>query len=143
MIVPDLDLLVFAYNEDNEFHQGASVWWEELVNGNQTVGMPWQVANGFVRQMSNPRVVEKPWTPAEATRMVAEWLGKEHIIVLNPGPHYLGILEQILDEAGATTRLVSDATIAALALENGAEVHTNNGRDFQKFLGLLWRNPLA
>ena len=142
MIVPDLDLLIFAYNDMSEFCQEARAWWEELVNGTETIGMPWQVSNGFVRQMANPRVVERPWTPAQATRVVTEWFGIDHIVALNPGPRYLEILEQTLDAAGATTRLVPDATIAALALESGAEVHTNNARDFQRIPGLMWRNPL-
>ena len=142
MIVPDLDLLIYAYNEGSEFHQEARQWWEELVNGTESVGIPWQVSNGFVRQMTNPRVVKRPWTPPQATRTVAEWLSSDHIVTLDPGPRYLEILEQILAATGATTRLVTDATIAALAMENGAEVHTNNGRDFQKFPGLQWRNPL-
>ncbi len=60
-----------------------------------------------------------------------------------PCPRYLEILEQILATTEAITRLVADATIAALALENDAEVHTNNGKDFQRFPGLLWRNPLT
>ncbi len=142
MIMPDLDLLIFAYNDTSEFHQEAGAWWAELVNGTETVGMPWQVSNGFVRQMANPRVVERPWTPAEATRVVAEWFGSNHIVALDPGPRYLDILERILATTGATTRLVTDATIAALAMENGAEVHTYNARDFQRFPGLMWRNPL-
>ena len=142
MIVPDLDLLIFAYNDMSEFHQEARAWWEKLVNGTEAIGILWQVSNGFVRQMANLRVVDRPWTPAQATRTVSEWFGNDHIVALEPGPRYLEILEQILDAAGATTRLVPDATIAALALENGAEVHTNNAKDFQRFPGLLWRNPL-
>ena len=142
MIVPDLDLLIYAYNEGSEFHQGASAWWEELVNGAEPVGMPWQVSDGFIRQISNPSVTNQPRTPAEAARVVAQWFSNDHIVALEPGPRYLEILEQILDAAGGTTRLVPDATIAALALESGAEVHTNNARDFQRFPGLRWRNPL-
>ena len=142
MIVPDLDLLIYAYNEGSEFHQGASAWWEELVNGTEPVGIPWQVSDGFIRQISNPSVTNRPQTPAEAAKVVAQWFSNDHVIALSPGPRYLEILEQILTATGATTRLVSDATIAALAMENGAEVHTNNARDFQRFPGLLWRNPL-
>ena len=142
MIVPDLDLLIFAHNDSSPLHQEASVWWADLVNGAEPVGMPWQVSNGFVRQMATPRVVQTLWTPAQATRVVAEWFGNDHIAALNPGPRYLEILEQILAATGATRRLVPDATIAALALENAAEVHTNNARDFQRFPGLMWRNPL-
>ena len=143
MIVPDLNLLVFAYNDGNEFHQAAQTWWEELVGGTETVGMPWQVSNGFIRQMANPRILVAPWTPAQATRVVAQWFSNDHIIALNPGPRYLAILERTLADTGANTRLVPDATIAALALENDAEVHTHNARDFQRFPGLLWRNPLG
>ena len=143
MIVPDLDLLTFAYNDEGEFHREAAAWWGALVNGTETVGIPWQVSNGFVRQMANRRVVERPWTPAQATRAVAGWFGSGLIVALDPGPRYLQILEEILARTEATTRLVADATIAALAIENDAEVHTNNARDFQRFPGLLWRNPLA
>ena len=142
MIVPDLDLLVFAHNEESQFHQRARAWWAELVNGSEPVGMPWQVSNGFIRQISNPGVMNPARTPPEATRVVAQWFGNNHINALEPGPRYLEILERILAATGATTRLVPDATIAALALEHGAEVHTNNARDFQRFPGLIWRNPL-
>ena len=142
MIVPDLDLLIYAYNEGSEFHQEAQTWWEELVNGTETVGIPWQVSDGFIRQMTNPRILAEPWSPGEATRVVMQWLSHEHVVALSPGPDYLEKLERILADTGATTRLVTDATIAALALENGAEVHTHNARDFQRFPGLLWRNPL-
>ena len=116
MIVPDLNLLIYAYNDGSGFHQGAEVWWTELVNGTEIIGMPWQVSDGFVRQMANRQILDEPWTPAEATRTVARWFSNDHIIALNPGPRYLEILEQILAATGATTRLVPDATIAALAL---------------------------
>ena len=142
MIVPDLDLLIYAYNEGNEFHTEARRWWEELVNGTEPVGIPWQVSDGFIRQMANPKILAKPWTPAEATAVVVQWFSSGHVVPLSPGPRYLEILERILTATGATTRLVTDATIAALAMENGAEVHTNNARDFQRFPGLMWRNPL-
>lgn len=142
MIVPDLDLLIYAYNEESEYHQAAQTWWQELVAGTETIGIPWQVSDGFIRQASNTSLMAVPWTPASAAREVRCWLGNEHITPLTPGPRYSEILEQILATTGATRRLVTDATIAALALENGAEVHTHNARDFQRFPGLLWRNPL-
>ena len=143
MIVPDLDLLIYAYNEGNKFHRAAQTWWEELVNGAEPVGIPWQVSDGFIRQMANPRILAEPWTPARTTSVVAQWFGNNHVVALSPGPRYLEILERIfLATTGVSTRLVADATIAALAIENSAEVHTNNARDFQRFPGLLWQNPL-
>ena len=142
MILPDLDLLVYAYNERSEFHRAAQTWWQELLAGTDTVGIPWQVSDGFIRQTSNTSIMAAPWTPAAAAGEIRRWLGNGHIVTLAPGPRYLEILEQILAATGATRRLVTDATIAALALENAAEVHTNNARDFQRFPGLMWRNPL-
>ena len=143
MIVLDLNLLIYAYNAGSEFHQGARAWWNELLIGTEAVGIPWQVSDGFIRQMANPNILAEPWTPAESTRVVAQWFSNTHVIALSPGPRYLAILERTLADAGAAARLVPDATIAALALENGAEVHTVNARDFQRFEGLLWRNPLT
>ncbi len=93
--------------------------------------------------MANPKIFTKPWTPAQVTQLVAQLRGDDRIIVLDLGPRYLAIPEQILTMTGATTKLVTDATIAALALENGAEVHTHNARGLQRFPELLWRNPLA
>ena len=142
MIVPDLNLLVFAYNVRSEFHQAAQIWWQELVVGTETVAIPWQVSDGFIRQMANPSILATPWTPEAASGEVRRWLDNSHVVPLSPGPRYLEILERILADAGATTKLVPDATIAALALENGAEVHTHNTRDFQRFPGLMWRNPI-
>ena len=83
-----------------------------------------------------------PWSPAAAVDQVRQWLTREHISPLNPGERHLEYLERNLAVAGATANLATDAHIAALVIENGAEVHTYNIRDFQRFPGLLCRNPL-
>ena len=143
MIVPDTNLLVYAYNTGAPRHTDARRWWEGLVNGVEIVGIPWSVSTGFIRLSSNPSVLAVPWSPAAAVDQVRQWLTREHINPLNPGERHLEYLERNLAVAGATWRLTPDAHIAALAIENGAEVHTNNIRDFQRFPGLLWRNPLS
>ena len=142
MIVPDINLLIFAYNDTSPFHDGARRWWADLVNGAETIGMPWVVSAGFIRLIASPSVLSPPWDPAAAVRQVSLWLDYEHIVALNPGERHLEYLEQNLAIAGATGSLSTDAHIAALAMENGAELHTHNARDFQRFPGLLWRNPL-
>ena len=142
MIVPDIDLLVLAYNDGSPSHDDAWRWWEGLINGAESVGMPWAVSTGFVRLMTNPTVLSSPLSPPAAVDQVRQWLNHEHIIPLNPGVRHLEYLDRNLAVAPATARLVPDAHIAALAMENGAEVHTNNARDFRRFPGLLWRNPL-
>jgi len=142
MIVPDVDLLVYAYNTGAPRHTDARRWWEGLVNGVEIVGIPWVVSTGFIRLSANPRIVAAPWSPATAVDQVRQWLTREHINPLNPGERHLEYLERNLAVAGTTARLAPDAHVAALAMENGAEVHTNNIRDFQRFPGLLWQNPL-
>lgn len=143
MIVPDINLLVFAYNRGAPRHDEARRWWEGLVNGTEIIGMPWVVSTGFIRLIANPMVVTPYLSPAAATAEVRQWFEPKHIIPINPGARHLEYLEQCLAIAGATGNLTPDAHIAALALENSAEVHTHNARDFRRFPGLSWRNPLA
>ncbi len=142
MIVPDINLLVFAHNQSAPLHDEALLWWEGLVNGTENIGMPWVVSIGFIRLITSPKVATPHLSPAAATAKVRQWLERDHIIPINPGDRHLEYLERNLAIDGATGNLTTDAHIAALALENGAEVHTHNVRDFQRFPGLLWRNPL-
>ena len=73
MIVPDVNLLVYAYHEDDPNHEAARRWWEGLINGGEAVGVPWAVSVGFVRLMSNPRVLTNPMSPSAATVHVEGW----------------------------------------------------------------------
>ncbi len=141
MIVPDVNLLVFAHDNNSPHHKAAQTWWESLVNGTETVGLPWLVIVGFIRLITNPRVVTPPATPAQAVGYVQDWLACEHIVLINPGPAHLALLRQNLDAVGAGGNLVPDAHIAALAMEYAAEAHTGDA-DFGRFPGLRWRNPL-
>ena len=142
MIVPDVDLLVYAYNPGAPRHADARRWWEGLVNGVEGVGIPWAGSTGFIRLSTSPRVLAAPWSPAAAVDQGRQRLTRDHINPFNLGERRLEYLERNLAVAGATANLATDAHIAALAMENGAEVHTNSIRDFQRFPGLLWRNPL-
>ena len=117
-------------------------WWERLMGGNEEVGLPWIVLNGFVRLMANPRVVGSAIPPAAASDIVGDWLRHPHVAPINPGDGHLTHFRRYLDVPGAGPNLVTDAHIAALAIEHDAEVHTNNDSDFARFLGLRWRNPL-
>ena len=141
MIVPDLNLLVYAHNEDAPNHGAAKEWWESLVNGVERVGVPWVVSVGFVRLMTHPRVLVHPVTPDEAVDYVHEWFQFPQITPINPGADHLNHFRRILSAAGVGANLVTDSHIAALAMEYQAEVHSNDS-DFSRFPGLRWRNPL-
>ena len=141
MIVPDLNLLVYAYNDGAPYHHAARRWWEGLVNGTERVGIPWLVASGFVRLMTHPRALASPIAPAHAVAHLRSWFRYPHVTPINPGPEHLTHLERALNAAGVGADLVTDAHIAALAIEYQAELHSNDG-DFARFTGLRWRNPL-
>ncbi len=141
MIVPDVNLLVYAYNREAVLHDQARRWWEDLVNGSERVGIPWIVAVGFVRLLTHRAVLERPLAPGRAVDIVEGWFGFPHLLPLNPGAGHLPLFRRVLAAAGVGADLVTDAHIAALAMEFQAEVHSNDA-DFGRFPGLRWRDPL-
>ena len=141
MIVPDTNLLLYAHHSGFPEHGAARLWWEGLVNGSQRVGVPWVVSAGFVRVITNPRAVAPPAIPAQAVDYVRGWFEFPHITPLNPGAEHLTFMREQLVAVGVGGNLVTDAHIAALAMEYQAEVHSAD-TDFGRFPGLRWRNPL-
>ena len=142
MIVPDVNLLVYAYNSDAPHHLAAKRWWEESVRGLQTVGLPWVVALGFVRIMTSRTVMARPLDPATAVRHVRSWLDQHSVFIVQPGPRHINILAGFAEAGVLTSPVLTDAHLAAIAVEHQAVVHTNDA-DFTRFPGLRWENPLA
>ena len=142
MIVPDVNLLVYAYNSDAPLHVEARAWLQDLMKRGEAIGIPWAVSLGFVRIMTHPSVLREPLPPDRALDHVRSWLERDHVQVLDPGPRHLTILEDILGRLGVAGNLTTDAHIAATAIEYQWEVHTNDA-DFARFPGLRWRKPLA
>ncbi|MYA49381.1 MAG: type II toxin-antitoxin system VapC family toxin [Caldilineaceae bacterium SB0670_bin_27] len=141
VIVPDINLLVYAYNDGADLHATAREWWEGLMRDDEPVGIPWAVATGFIRIMSNSRIVTSPLSPSDAAGHVRGWLGYPHVAMLNPGDSHLDYLHQNLSVPGTGPGLVPDAHIAALAMEADATLHTHDS-DFARFSGLRWHDPI-
>jgi uncharacterized protein len=142
VIVPDVNLLVYAYDADSSEHRRAKSWWEAVLSSRHTVGIPWTVILGFIRIMTHRSVLLQPVSPAEALADVRAWLGRENVRVVEPGPRHLDILEELLGALGVAGSLTTDAHLAALAIEYQAELHSNDV-DFARFTGLRWKNPLT
>ena len=142
MIVPDVNLLVYVHNEGTPWHDNARAWWERLLKGTETVGIPWSVSIAFVRLVTDDRVVIPPMPPSEAIEIVEGWFQHAHVIPLNPSPDHLRRLRDSLDTIGSGGSIVPDAHVAALAMEHEAVVHSNDS-DFGRFPGLRWHNPLS
>ncbi len=142
MILPDINLLVYAYNEDAPLHLASKAWWEQCLSGTEPVGLAWAVLLGFVRLMSHRRVLLAPMPASEAVAQCRAWLAQPNSRILTPGPRHLDVLSNLLDGPSISASLVTDAHLAALAIEHQAELHSNDS-DFSRFSGLRWRNPVA
>jgi toxin-antitoxin system PIN domain toxin len=142
VILPDLNLLIYAHNEAAPQHSRARQWWEDLIQREHPIGMPWAVALGFVRLVTHPRVLEQPLPPALALGYVETWLEHSCVRILDPGPRHVRLLHALFEAAGVAGSLTTDAHLAALAIEHQCELHSNDG-DFARFPGLRWHNPLA
>lgn len=142
MIVPDVNLLVYAYNREAPRHRSARMWWEGVLGGTRTVGLPWAVSCGFIRLMTHPAVLVTPLEPARAVGHVRSWVERRLVEVIEPGPRHLEILERLLGHLGVAGSLTTDAHLAAIAIEYQAELHSHDA-DFSRFEGLRWRDPLS
>jgi hypothetical protein len=141
MIVPDINLLVFAHNAAAPEHEAARAWWEDLLTREQPVGLPWAVTFGFVRLVTHPFVLALPLAAAAALDRVDAWFGQPCVQPLDPGPRHLSIVRTLFAATNVAGRLTTDTHLAALAIEHQCELHSNDG-DFARFPGLRWRNPL-
>lgn len=141
MILPDINLLLYACNSDAREHPAARRWWESLLNGRQAVGLSWAVVLGFIRLSTQPRLMVRPYSVAEACATVRSWLARPAVLFLSPGPRHAEILFSWLEALGTAGNLTTDAHLAALAVEHQAELHSTDA-DFARFPGLRWRNPL-
>ena len=141
MIVPDANLLLYAYNSAAKSHSPAQAWLARVLNDSRPVGLPWVTALGFIRIATNPKALPRPLTVAEACGEVRGWLTRPNVTILHPGDRHADILFGLLEHVGVAGNLTTDAHLAALAIEYQAELHSTDA-DFSRFPGLRWRNPL-
>ncbi len=141
MIVVDTNLLVFAYDTTAASHRDARRWWESMLSSNEPIGVPWVVVLAFSRLLTHPTICERPVTTAVVRDIVASWLDLGHVRLLVPTEETTHRFFSLLEAAGLGGNLSTDAMIAAHAIEHGGIVHSND-RDFGRFSGLRWKNPL-
>lgn len=142
MILPDINLLVYAHNVRAKHHQKALSWWNRCLQGNQSVVLPWVVILGFVRVVTHPNVFERPMLVEEALGRVEEWLTLPHIHLIHPTQDHFEIWSALLKQVRTAGNLTTDAHLAALAIGRGLILQTTDA-DFARFRGLKWNNPLA
>jgi uncharacterized protein len=142
VIVIDVNLLLYAYAAPSPKQEKARAWLESTLSAYEPVGLPWQVISAFVRIVTNPKLPGLRRSLEEATGVVEEWLRQPNVRVLTPGDGHWPLFRRMVVEGQASGDLVSDAQIAALTIEYGGVLYTTD-RDFARFPGLRWVNPLG
>jgi hypothetical protein len=142
VIVLDANILLYAYDSASPFHARARSWLERVLSGADPVGLPWQTISAFLRIMTNPRLPGERFSLEEAAQIVDRWLAQPSVRLLAPGDDHWLLFRRMIVEGHAGGGLIPDAQLAALTMEYGGEFNTAD-RDFARFPGLRWTNPLA
>jgi toxin-antitoxin system PIN domain toxin len=142
MALPDINVLVYAIDKKSPFHASCEKWLVDALNGTDPVSFPWHSLLGFVRIATNPRAMKSPMTVKDALDYIDEWLGQPQSRIVEPLETHASTLRRLLDTAGVGGNLVSDAHLAAIAIDHGVEIVSCDA-DFARFPGLKWYNPVT
>lgn len=142
MIVIDANILIYAYDTASLQHDESRAWLQDVLSGMEPVGLPWQCVAAFLRVMTNPRLHGRQYPLDEAVGIIGDWMANSNVRMLTPADDHWSHFRRLIVEGRASGPLISDAEIAALTIEYGGVLHTAD-RDFARFPGLRWLNPLA
>jgi uncharacterized protein len=138
----DANVLLYAVDRSSRFHQVASDWLTEQLNGARRIGIPWQSLVAFLRISTHPRASDSPLTPVDALGYVEDWLAADPVWTPVPGQRHGELLADLVERYQLRGNLISDAHLAALALEHGMPL-VSADTDFARFTDLRWINPFA
>jgi uncharacterized protein len=142
VIVLDANILLYAYDSASPFHERARPWLERVFSGADPVGLPLQTISAFLRIMTNPRLPGERFSLEEVVQIVDRWLAQPTVCLLAPGDDHWLLFRQTILEGQSVGPLITDAHLAALTIEYGGVLYTAD-RDFARFPGLRWTNPLV
>jgi toxin-antitoxin system PIN domain toxin len=142
VILVDTNLLLYAEDSLSAHHEPARIWWDAHLSGSEPVCLCWPVLTAFIRIATNSRLHQRPLTLGEAVDRVQSWIDQPCVRILLPTEQHWDIFRQMLSDGNATANLVSDAHLAALAVEHNCELCSTDA-DFSRFPRLNWRNPIS
>jgi toxin-antitoxin system PIN domain toxin len=141
MTLVDVNLLIYAVNQDAPLHRRAKSWLEATISGSETLGLAWNVLLAFLRLTTRPGVFRNPLNAESAFNLVNDWLSQPNVVIVEPTSKHLSTLRDLVLPLGTGGNVTSDAHLAALAIEHGASLYSTDN-DFARFPRLRWRNPL-
>lgn len=142
MKLVDVNVLLYAVNEEAHQHTTVRRWWERALRGDETIGLPWLVLSGFLRLSTHPRVFPQPLSVDTALEKVDAWLSARPVAAISEKPGHWPVLRRLMADAGTAGNLTTDTHLAALAITHDAALVSCDG-DFTRFGGLRWENPLS
>jgi len=137
----DANLLLYAADESSLHHTVTAVWLTEVLNGDRRVAIPWQSIGAFLRISTHPRISREPLSGPEAWAFVSNWLSADPVWIPPTSERTAGVLEGLIRAHGVTGNLITDAQLAAVAVEHGLAVYSADS-DFARFPEVEWVNPL-
>lgn len=137
----DVNLLIYAVDEESSHHEQTLKWFEETLSGKETVAFAWHALVGFLRITTRPLGARNAWPIQSALDEIQRWLAQPVAIVVHPTDRHVAVLRDLLAPLGTGGNLTSDAHLAALAIEHGAALCSHDN-DFSRFAGLRWIDPL-
>ncbi len=140
MVVVDANVLLYAVDAASAHHDRSRRWLDSSLAGAEAIGLAWIALLAFIRIGTNPSILQAPMTVDEATGQVEAWLGAPAAVITEPTARHPGLLRGLLRQAGTAGNLTTDAHLAALAIEHGAEI-VSYDRDFARFPGVRHRLP--
>ena len=142
MILVDANLLLYAEDSLSEHHQAARTWWDAQLSGAEPICLCWPVLTAFIRIGTNVRLHRRPLTLGEAVERVQTWFDQPCVRIIHPGEQHWAIFQVMLRDGKAIGSLVSDAHLAAMAVEHNCILQSTDV-DFARFKGLKWNNPIG
>jgi len=136
----DANILLYAYDSASAHHEPCRGWLEIALNSEEAVALPWQTLLAFVRISTNSRALRRPLSGPEACAVVSSWLDRPNVAVIGAGDRFWEILQAQVSDAQVSGPLVTDAALAALAIEHGATLCSTDS-DFRRFRGLKLVDP--
>ena len=140
MILPDVNVLIYAFRSDSDQHESYRSWLSKVINGPSAYGVSPQVLAAVVRICTHPRIFKQPSTLDETLAFCKVISDQPGASLIMPGERHWSIFESMCRESRVTGNLVQDAWFAALAVESGCEWITVDG-DYARFPRLSWRSP--
>ncbi len=136
----DANILLYAYDSSSPHHAACRRWLDAALNAEETVALPWQTLLAFVRIATDSRAVRQPLSGPDACGIVSAWLERPNVAVVGAGDRFWEIFQAQVSDAQVSGPLVTDAALAALAMEHGATLCSTDS-DFRRFRGLKLLNP--